>query len=315
MLVVADQQTLGIGGQGGLAGAGQAEEQGGVLAVHVGVGGAVHGGDALQRQVVVHHGEHTLLHLAAVPGVQNDLLTGGDVEGHAGAGVQAQLLVVLNGGLGSVVDHEVRLEVLQLLLGRNDEHILDEVSLPCHLDDEADSHAGVGVGAAESVDDVQLLVGQLLDSQILDGGPDGLAHGVVVVLELVGGPPHGVLGVGVHDDVLIFGGAAGVHAGHDVDGAQLADLALLVAFQSGIHLGGEQLLIGGVVDNLGGSGNTVLAQIDHWKNLFHYNISGIRLRNLRGFPFFQHGIPKFAILSYTIDKRKSIFNYVKNLWP
>ena len=35
----------------------------------------------------------------------------------AGLGVQAQLLVVLNLGLGSVVDDEVGLEVLQLLLG------------------------------------------------------------------------------------------------------------------------------------------------------------------------------------------------------
>src|SRR5699024_5685935 len=62
VLVVADKQTLGVGGQGGLAGAGQAEEQSSVLAVHVGVGGAVHGGHALQGQVVVHHGEHALLH-------------------------------------------------------------------------------------------------------------------------------------------------------------------------------------------------------------------------------------------------------------
>ena len=163
VLVVADEQTLGVGGQGGLAGAGQAEEDGGVLAVHVGVGGAVHGGNALQRQVVVHHGEHALLHLAAVPGVDDDLLTGGDVEGDAGLGVQAQLLVVLDLGLGGVVDDEVGLEVLQLLLGRADEHVLDEVCLPCDLHDEADGHAGVVVGAAEGVHDVQLLVGQLLD--------------------------------------------------------------------------------------------------------------------------------------------------------
>ena len=50
------------------------------------------------RQVVVHHGEHALLHLAAVPGVDDDLLAGGDVEGHAGLGVQTQLLVVLDLG-------------------------------------------------------------------------------------------------------------------------------------------------------------------------------------------------------------------------
>ena len=38
VLVVADQQALGVGGQGGLAGAGQAEEDGSVLALHIGVG-------------------------------------------------------------------------------------------------------------------------------------------------------------------------------------------------------------------------------------------------------------------------------------
>src|SRR5699024_11193565 len=117
VLVVADQQTLGVGGQGGLAGAGQAEEQSGVLAVHVGVGGAVHGGNAIQGQVVVHHGEHALLHLAAVPGVQDDLLTGGDVEDGGGLGVQAQLLEVLNLGLGGVVGDKVGLEVSKLFLG------------------------------------------------------------------------------------------------------------------------------------------------------------------------------------------------------
>ena len=79
VLVIADEQTLRVGGQGGLAGAGQTEEDGSVLALLIGVGRAVHGSHALQRQEVVHHGEHTLLHLAAVPGVDDDLLLAGDV--------------------------------------------------------------------------------------------------------------------------------------------------------------------------------------------------------------------------------------------
>ena len=84
---------------------------------------------------------------------------------------------------------------------------------------------------------------------------------MVVVLVLVAGPPHGVLGVLVHDDELILGGAAGVDAGHDVDSAQLADLALLVAFQFGLGLLVEQLLVRGVVHDLGRAGDTILAQI------------------------------------------------------
>ena len=218
----------------------------------------MHGSNALEGQVVVHHGEHTLLHFAAVPGVDDNLLTGGDVEGHAGLGVEAQLLVVLHLCLGGVVDDEVGLEVLQLLLGRTDEHIGHKVSLPCHFHDEADSHPGVGVCAAESVNNVQLLVAQLLDSQLLDLCPGVLAHGVVVVLVLVGSPPHGVLGVLIHDDVLVFGGAAGVDTGHDVDGIQLGELAHLVASQAGLGFLLEQQFVGRIVDDFGSTGNTVL---------------------------------------------------------
>ena len=261
VLVIADQQTLGIGGQGGLAGAGQTEEDGSVLALHIGVGGAVHGSNALQRQEVVHHGEHALLHLAAVPGVDDDLLLAGDVEHNSSLGVQAQLLVVLDLGLGSVVNNEIRLKVLQLLSGGLDEHVGDEVCLPGHFHDETDSHAGVLVCAAESIHNVQALVGQLLLCNLLHGSPGFLRSGVVVVLVLVAGPPNGVLGVLVHHDELVLGGTAGVDAGHNVHSAQLADLAHFVAFQAGLGLFLEQLLVRGVIHDLGRAGNAVLAQI------------------------------------------------------
>ena len=261
VLVVADQQALRVGGQSGLAGAGQTEEDGSVLALLIGVGRAVHGGHALQRQEVVHHGEHALLHLAAVPGVDDDLLLAGDVEGNAGLAVQAQLLVVLNLSLGGVVNNEVRLKIGQLLSGGLDKHVGDKVCLPGHLHDEADSHAGVLVGAAESIDDEQALVAQLLLSDVLHGRPGLLGHGVVVVLVLVAGPPNGVLGVLVHDDVLVLGGTAGVNAGHNIDSAQLGDLALLIAGQFGFGLLLEQHLIRGVMHDLGRAGNAILSQI------------------------------------------------------
>ena len=261
VLVIADEQTLGVGGQGGLAGAGQTEEDGSVLALLIGVGRAVHGSNALQRQEVVHHGEHALLHLAAVPGVDDDLLLAGDVEGNAGLAVQAQLLVVLNLSLGSIVNNEVRLEVGQLLGGGLDEHIGDKVCLPGHFHDEADRHAGILVCAAESIHDEQALVAQLLLGNVLNGRPGGLGHGVVVVLVLVAGPPDGVLGVLVNNDVLVLGGTAGVNAGHNVDSAQLGDLALLIAGQLGFGLFLEQHLVRGVMHDLGRAGNAILSQI------------------------------------------------------
>ena len=202
---------------------------------------------------------------AAVPGVQNDLLTAGDVEDNGSLRVQAQFLVVLDLGLGSVVDNEIRLEVLQLLLGGADEHVLDKVSLPCHFHDEADSHAGVLVGAAESIHNKQTLVGQLFLSQLLHGLPGFLGSRMVVVLVLVGGPPHSVLGVLVHDDELILGRTAGVDASHDIHSTQLADAALFIAFQAGLGLLLEQSFVGRIVYDFGGAGDAVLGQID----IFH----------------------------------------------
>ena len=272
VLVVADQQALRIGGKGGLAGAGQTEEQGGVLAVHVGVGRAVHRSHALERQVVVHHREHALLHLAAVPGVQDDLLAVGEVEDDGRLRVEAQLLVVLDLRLGGVEGDKVGLEVLELFRSGLDEHVLNEVRLPGHFHDEADGHAGVLVGAAEHVHHIQLLVGKLFDGQLLAGSPGFLAGGLVVVLVLGGGPPHGVLGGLVHNDELVLGGTAGVDAGHHVDGAQFADLALLVAFQAGLGFLGEQLFIRRVVHDLGGAGDTVFGKVNvfHWGNTSLY---------------------------------------------
>ena len=199
--------------------------------------------------------------IAAVPGVDDDLLLAGDVEHNSSLRVQTQLLVVLDLGLGCVVNNEIRLKVSQLLSGGLDEHVGHEVCLPGHFHDETNGHAGVLVGTAEGIDHVQALVGQLLLCDLLDGIPGFLRSGVVVVLVCVAGPPHGVLGVLVHDDELILGGTAGVDAGHDIDSAQFADLALLEAFQTGLGLLFKQLLVRGIVHDLRRAGDTILAQI------------------------------------------------------
>ena len=185
----------------------------------------------------------------------------GDVEGNAGLAVQAQFLVVLNLSLGSVVNNEVRLKVFQFLGGGLDEHVGNKVCLPGHFHDEANGHAGILVSAAESVNNEQALVAQFLLGDILNGSPGALAHGVVVVLVLVRSPPNGVLGVFVHDDVLILGGTASVNTSHNVDSTQLADLTLFVAYQFGLGLFLEQQLVGRIVHDLSRAGDAILGKI------------------------------------------------------
>ena len=80
MLVITDQKTLRICGKCCLTCSGKTEEDCCVLSVKVCVCRAVHGSDALQRQIVVHHGEHTFLHLSAVPCINDNLLTACNVE-------------------------------------------------------------------------------------------------------------------------------------------------------------------------------------------------------------------------------------------
>ena len=98
VFVVADEQTFGVGAEGCLARSRKAEENGGVLAFHVGVGRAVHGGNALERQQVVHYREQTFFHLAAVPGVEDYLLVGFEVENGGRFAVQTQFLEIGNLG-------------------------------------------------------------------------------------------------------------------------------------------------------------------------------------------------------------------------
>ena len=80
MLVVADELTLRIGRESSLASTRKTEEDSCVLTVHVGVCRAVHRSDALQWEEVVHHREHTLLHLTAIPCVDDNLLLRSYVE-------------------------------------------------------------------------------------------------------------------------------------------------------------------------------------------------------------------------------------------
>ena len=140
VFVIANQLAFWIGGQGGFAGAGQAEEHRHVT-FFTHVSRAVHGSDAFQRQQVVHHGEHTLFHFAAVPGAANQLHAFGQVESDKVFRVQALLLPVRVSAFGAVHHYEVRFEILQFFFRRANEHVFDEVRLPGNLGDKADFQA------------------------------------------------------------------------------------------------------------------------------------------------------------------------------
>jgi hypothetical protein len=96
VLVVADEGAVGVGGQGGLARAGQAEEQGhagGVVLGHV--ARAVHREHALLGHVEVHGVEDALLHLAGVLGAEDDHDLLLERLGDEDRALQAQLRLLL----------------------------------------------------------------------------------------------------------------------------------------------------------------------------------------------------------------------------
>ena len=271
VLVVADQLTLRVGRKRGLAGARQAEEDSG-LALGVGVGRAVHRSHALERKQVVHVGEHTLLHLAAVPGVEDNLHFLGEVENDGRLGVQAEFLIVLDLGLRSVEHHEIGLAVfLQFGVGRTDEHVLYEMGLPCDLHDETDLEARILVGAAESVHDIEFLARQFLGSEFLQLLPGSLRNGLVVVLIFVGSPPDRILGGLVHYEELVLGRTACINAGHHVHGTGLGQLAFFETAESLLGLLAEKFVVRRIVHDLGHARDPVLFQIHFVHNNCYFN--------------------------------------------
>ena len=133
------------------------------------------------------------------------------------------------------------------------------MGLPCNLHDETDLHPGVLVGTAETIDNEKPLTGKLVLSELLDLFPHSLGHLVVVVGIFRSVPPYGVLGVLVHDDVLVLGGTSGEHASHNVDCAKFGNLSLLVAGEFGLGLLVVENFIGRIVKDFLYFLDTVLA--------------------------------------------------------
>ena len=154
VLVVADQAAVGVGGEGGLTGAGEAEEQGGIpIGAHV--GGAVHGKHAGLGEQVVHDGEDALLDLARV-------LAAGDedhplIEVHQD-GSFAMDAVHLGDALeaGGGNDGEAGDKSVQLLLGGAEQQLVHEHILAGQLVHHPDGKGILGVCAGKAIEDKDL---------------------------------------------------------------------------------------------------------------------------------------------------------------
>lgn len=172
VLVVTDEGAVGVGREGGLAGAGETEEEGDVAVLAL-VGRGVEGQDVvLDGALVEHDGEDTLLHLARVLGTEDDHLLLGKVDGDRGA--RGHTLSVAVGGEGTgIVDGVVGVEVLELLARGTDEHVAHEEGMVGAGADNADLDAVLLVPAGIAVNDVDAISGvEVVDGTLTVDLPD-----------------------------------------------------------------------------------------------------------------------------------------------
>ena len=285
MLVVSDEKSLWICRKSCLTCSWETEEDSCILTVHICVCRAVHACNTLEWEVVVHHWEHTLLHFTTIPCVDDNLLTGCDVEYNSCLWVKSKFLVVFNLCLGCVVNNEIWLEVLEFFFRRLNEHVLYKVSLPSDFNDEADSHSCIFVCTAECIDNIEFLIWEFIDSDLLDSIPSLFASWMVVVLVCITCPPDCVLWILVHDNKLVFWRTSSINTSHDVDSTKLSDLTLVKSFKTWLCLFCKQLLVGRVVDDFSGTCDTISFQIDSHINspysIFNYEESPLpRMRFL-----------------------------------
>ncbi|MGY3287876.1 hypothetical protein ACVWWP_000943 [Bradyrhizobium sp. LM3.6] len=205
MLVVADQRAVGIGGQRGLAGAGQAEEDRGI-ALGADIGRAVHRHHATLRQIVVQRGEDRLLHLAGIirPADQHDLA--GEIDRDDVLRLAAMALRI-GAEARHVDDGELRREARQLDRLRADQQRADEQRMPGELGEDASLDPVGRIGAA-----VEVLCEQRLAFGVLE---EVLVERLELLSRdrLVAGPPHLLVGGGVAHRELVLRAATRELAG------------------------------------------------------------------------------------------------------
>lgn len=239
MLVVTDQVTAFIGGQGGLAGAGQAEEQG-HIARFADVGSAVHRQHVALGQQEVLHGEHGFLHLAGIAHACDQHFLLGEIEDHATVGVGAVAL----GHAFEVGDIEDLPLVLagRVVLLRLDEQATAEQILPGgsggHLHRQVVSLGGTYMNMGN-----EMVLGVV---ERFHAGPQRI--------ELVGrertvdvAPGDRVLGARLFDDETVDRRTAGAMAGTYDQRAVGGQFALTAANGFFYQLGGADIGVHGVV--------------------------------------------------------------------
>lgn len=172
VLVVANELALGVGGQGGLASTGQTKEDSDITVLAL-VGGRVESEDVvLDGHFVEEDCEDTLLHLTGVLGSKNNHLLIRKVDGDGcSRGHTAGIPVGREGA--TIVDDIVRMEVLQLLSRRADQHVAHEESVIRAGAHDTDADPVALVPSCEAVDDVDALAGvEVVDGTLAVDAPD-----------------------------------------------------------------------------------------------------------------------------------------------
>lgn len=126
----------------------------------------------LHGHLVEEDGEDALLHLASILGAEDDHLPLGKVDGDRGRRGHA-LGVPVGGESTGIVDDIVGMEVLELLLGRANQHVAHEKSMVGAGADDADAYPVALVPAGKAIDDIDAVAGvEVVDGTFAIDTPD-----------------------------------------------------------------------------------------------------------------------------------------------
>ena len=223
VLVIADEDALRVSRKRGLAGAGQAEEDGRLTRDRVHVRGRVHGEHVLlHRHDVVHDREDGLLDLARVRGAGNDdaLVLKVDEDGSLGVGaILHRIELQIGCGEHGIVLREV---AIALALGRTHEQLARKQRLAGALAHDQELAAPTAIGASDCANHEEVARTQVVSHGLLD---------LFVVLRrerLVDvAPVDVVMHVGRVNDKAVLRRAAGVLTRLDRESARVRKDALV----------------------------------------------------------------------------------------